>query len=98
VIGDLVGTDTITAQGHSPWARHAGSGDFYLATNGDLHRFMATDNACPNGHPLRPANVAVAHLPCRCNGAGGHRMYTCRTCDVSIYDPPHVKGAATMGG
>ncbi len=25
----LVGTDTVTAQGHSPWTRHARSGDFY---------------------------------------------------------------------
>jgi hypothetical protein len=47
--GVLVGTDTVTAQGHSPWTRHARSGDFYLAKNGDLHLatngdfFMATD-------------------------------------------------------
>jgi len=49
VIGDLVGTDTVTAQGGAPRTRHARSGDFYLAKNGDLHLattgdfFMATD-------------------------------------------------------
>ncbi|MDT4971645.1 MAG: hypothetical protein QOG22_1788, partial [Pseudonocardiales bacterium] len=45
----LVGTDTVTAQGHSPWTRHAKSGDFYLAKTGDPllatsgDFFMATD-------------------------------------------------------
>lgn len=39
----LVGTDTVTAQGHSPWTGHARSGDFYLATIGDFS--MATDTA-----------------------------------------------------
>ena len=49
MFGDLVGTDTVTAQGHSPRTGHARSGDFYLAKNGDLHLatsgdfFMATD-------------------------------------------------------
>jgi hypothetical protein len=49
VIGDLVGTDTVAAQGHSPWTGHARSGEFYPAKNGDLHLatsgdfFMATD-------------------------------------------------------
>ncbi len=45
----LVGTDTVTAQGHSPRTGHARNGDFYLATTGDLHPatsgdfLMATD-------------------------------------------------------
>jgi hypothetical protein len=49
VLGVLVGTDTVTAQGHSPRTGHAKNGDFYLAKNGDLHLatsedfFMATD-------------------------------------------------------
>ena len=49
VTGDLVGTDTVTAQGHQPWTGHARSGDFYPATSGDLDLatsgdfFMATD-------------------------------------------------------
>jgi hypothetical protein len=50
VTGDLVGTDTVTAQGHRPWTGHARSGDFYLATSGDRDLatsgdfFMATDS------------------------------------------------------
>jgi hypothetical protein len=50
VTGDLVGTDTVTAQGPQPWTGHARSGDFYLATSGDLNLatsgdfFMATDS------------------------------------------------------
>jgi hypothetical protein len=49
VLGVLVGTDTVTAQGHSPRTGHARTGDFYPAKNGDLHLatsgdfFMATD-------------------------------------------------------
>jgi hypothetical protein len=49
VTGDLVGTDTVTAQGPQPWTGHARSGDFYPATSGDLDLapsgdlFMATD-------------------------------------------------------
>jgi hypothetical protein len=49
LLGVLVGTDTVTAQGHSPWTRHARSGDFYLAKTGDPllattgDFFMATD-------------------------------------------------------
>lgn len=45
---------------------------------------------CPNGHELRPPNVAVAHLPCSCAGTRGHRTYTCPTCQATIYDPPHT--------
>ena len=51
MLGVLVGTDTVTAQGHSPRTGHARNGDFYLAKNGDLHLatsgdfFMATDTA-----------------------------------------------------
>jgi hypothetical protein len=49
VLGVLVGTDTVTAQGHSPWTGHARSGDFYLAKTGDSilatsgDSLMATD-------------------------------------------------------
>ena len=49
MLGVLVSTDTVTAQGHSPRTGHARNGDFYLAKNGDLHLatsgdfFMATD-------------------------------------------------------
>jgi hypothetical protein len=52
---------------------------------------------CVNGHELRPPNVAVAHLPCMCAGTGGHRTYTCRTCDVTIYDPPHTDPSLSAG-
>ena len=50
VLGDLVGTATVTTQGLHRRLRHdAKGGDFYLATNGDLDPatsgdlFMATD-------------------------------------------------------
>ena len=51
MIGDLVGTDTVTAQGPIALTGHARNGDFYLAKNGDLDPatsgdfFMATDTA-----------------------------------------------------
>jgi hypothetical protein len=54
-------------------------------------------DACPNGHRLQPPNVAVAHLPCRCGGAGGHRMHTCLTCGRITYEPAHITGAASTG-
>lgn len=44
---------------------------------------------CPNGHPLRPPNVAVAHMPCHCNGTSGHRTHTCMSCGATVYDPSH---------
>jgi hypothetical protein len=82
VLGVLVGTDTVTAQGHSPRTGHARNGDFYLAKNGDLHLatsedfFMATDNARPaqggarssdSGHRL--ANVRALDAACGASGA-----------------------------
>lgn len=45
---------------------------------------------CVNGHELRPPNVAVSHLPCSCAGISGHRLYQCRTCDATLYAPPHT--------
>lgn len=46
---------------------------------------------CPNGHRLGPRTVLVGWVPCDCTpGAGGHRVYTCRSCDVTIGRPPHV--------
>lgn len=54
----LVGTDTVTAQGHSPRTRHARNGDFYLAKTGDLHPattgdfFMATDSSSGAGQEV----------------------------------------------
>ena len=52
--GDLADTDTVTAQGPQTLTRHARSGDFYLAKDGDLELatsgdfFMATDTGlCP---------------------------------------------------
>ena len=51
VLGDWLGTATVTAQGSPPGAtRQAKGGDFYLATSGDLDLatsgdiLMATDN------------------------------------------------------
>lgn len=52
---------------------------------------------CVNGHQLRPPNVAVAHLPCSCAGPGGHRTYTCKTCQDTVYDPPHVDDEQSGG-
>jgi hypothetical protein len=52
---------------------------------------------CANGHPLRPPNVAVAHLPCNCAGPGGHRMHTCLTCHDTHYEPPHTDPSMSAG-
>jgi hypothetical protein len=48
----LVGTDTVTAQGHSPWTRHARSGVFHLAETGD--RLLATKRGLFHGHGHTP--------------------------------------------
>ena len=42
-VGDLVGTDTVTAQGSTARTRHARSGDFYPAKTGDLHLATSGD-------------------------------------------------------
>lgn len=75
MLGVLVGTDTVTAQGHSPWTRHASSGDFYLAKNGDLHPattgdfFMAMDTHS-DGCARRLWLMSGSGLPERCDVVG----------------------------
>jgi hypothetical protein len=64
VTGDLVGTDTFTAQNPATLDRMPRSADFYLATNGDLS--MATDTR-------RPKSFSRCRYQCRawaqrCNG------------------------------
>ena len=45
---------------------------------------------CPNGHALGPGTVVVGWHPCLCvDGHSGHRTYWCRTCGVTMYQPPH---------
>jgi hypothetical protein len=44
---------------------------------------------CPNGHPLGPGTVVMGWHPCDCVERGGHRTYWCRTCKVTMYEPPH---------
>jgi hypothetical protein len=49
---------------------------------------------CPNGHPLGPGTVVVGWPPCQCvEGHSGHRTYYCRTCGVTMYEPPRTKGS-----
>jgi hypothetical protein len=61
----LVGTDTVTAQGHSPRARHARSGDFYLANNGDLHLATSGDFSWPRTEGSRDtAGFATSERRC----------------------------------
>lgn len=52
---------------------------------------------CVNGHPLRPPNVAIAHLPCTCAGLSGHRVHTCLTCQATLHDPPHTDDTQSGG-
>jgi hypothetical protein len=52
---------------------------------------------CPNGHLLKPPTVAVGHLPCSCAGIGGHRTYTCQTCGLTVYVPPHTDPSLSAG-
>ncbi|WP_139169836.1 hypothetical protein [Mycolicibacterium fluoranthenivorans] len=40
---------------------------------------------CPNGHELGPGRTLVGWRPCMC---GGHRTWTCRTCDTTAHRPP----------
>jgi hypothetical protein len=51
VSGDLVGTDTVTAQGYSPSTGHARSGDFHLATGGDLNLATSGDSSMATDTP-----------------------------------------------
>jgi hypothetical protein len=70
LLGVLVGTDTVTAQGHSPWTRHARSGDFYLAKTGDPllatsgDFFMATDSIVASFGNLGDLPTAQRHFRC----------------------------------
>ena len=53
---------------------------------------MAVDPPnCPNGHQLGPNTMTPGSLPCECTeGHTGHRTYYCRTCRVTMYEPPHT--------
>ncbi len=53
---------------------------------------------CPCGAAYLPDNVLIAHLPCSCAGTRGHRSYTCNTCGLIVYEPPHNSGADVLTG
>jgi hypothetical protein len=45
---------------------------------------------CPNGHGLGSNRVIKGWLPCLCvEGRTGHATWYCRTCGVTMYEPPH---------
>jgi hypothetical protein len=45
---------------------------------------------CPNGHRFGPRRVLVNGLRCGCwLGHNHHRTYTCETCQVTMFFPPH---------
>jgi hypothetical protein len=48
---------------------------------------------CPVGHRLGPGQVLIGWMPCDCareREPWGHRTWTCRRCDTTIYAPPHA--------
>lgn len=51
---------------------------------------------CPCGAAYLPGNVLIAHLPCSCAGAVGHRSYTCAACGLIVYNPPHNNDAKVL--
>jgi hypothetical protein len=52
---------------------------------------------CPNGHQFGAGRELVGYQARLWHG-GGHTIWTCRTCDATVYGPPLNTHCTTLDG
>ena len=96
----------ITAQAHTilqPTSTQTPEREGVIIVSGDLVQTTAgkwiihPPTRCQNGHRLGRGEVLVGHQGCLGYG-GGHTIWSCRTCDATVYGAPLKTHCTTLDG